>query len=78
MSGASSLQPMRRFAEGFGHADQAELIKLIEGRMGEQYDLLKLVARTTDIGVKDRHAVRGARSATWRSRLLSRMDLTEP
>ena len=66
------------FAEGLGHAEQAELIELIEGWMGKQAGLLIVVARPTDIGVKDRHAVRGALTCEWRSKLWSRIERTEP
>ena len=48
------------FAEGLGHAVQAELVELIEGWMGEQGGLLMVVARAADVGMEDRHAVRAA------------------
>ncbi len=50
------------FIEGFGHAEQPELIELIEGGMGEHVISSVVIARATDIGVEDRHAVRAARS----------------
>lgn len=60
------------------HAEQPELVELIEGGMGEHVVSLMVVARTADIGMEDRHAVRAALSGVWRSKLLSRIDLTEP
>src|SRR3974390_3028509 len=45
--------------EGLGHSIEAELMKQIEGWMGEQ-DLVSLVvvARAADIGMEDRRTVR--------------------
>ena len=50
------------FTEGFGHAEQPELIELIEGRMGEHVVSSMVIARAADIGMEDRHAVRAALS----------------
>ena len=51
------------FTEGLGHAEQPELVELIESGMDEHVVSLMVIARAADIGVEDRHAVRAARSA---------------
>ena len=51
------------FTEGLGHAEQPELIELVEGGMGEHVISSMVIARAADVGVEDRHAVRAARSA---------------
>ena len=50
------------FIEGLGHAEQPELIELVEGRMDEHVVSSMVIARAADVGVEDRHAVRAARS----------------
>ena len=48
--------------KGAGHAVQAELVKLIEGRVGQQGDLLLVIAGTADVGVVEgERALSGAR-----------------
>jgi hypothetical protein len=58
----SSVARCGDFTEGLGHAEQPELVELIEGGMGEHVVSLMVVARTADIGMEDRHAVRAALS----------------
>lgn len=48
------------FTGDLGHAEQPEMIELIDGGMGEHVVSLMVVARTADIGMEDRHAVRAA------------------
>jgi hypothetical protein len=54
------------FDKGLSHSRKPELAQLIKRRMGKQDHLLMVVARSADIGVKERHTI-----GRWRLRRLA-------
>jgi hypothetical protein len=48
------------FAVGLCHAEQPELVELVEGRMGKHVVSSMIVAAAPYVAMKDRHAVRFA------------------
>ena len=48
-----------QLGKAFGHAEERQRVKFIECRMGKHEFLSMVVARSPDVGVEDRRAVRG-------------------